>query len=56
MSTRYYIQPHFNRHGDPEGWDVREDNGFRDVCISPCDTEEEAREELARITKQEAKP
>lgn len=56
MSARYYIQPHFTREGEPAGWDVREDNGFHDVCICPCDTEEEARDELkAILAKQEAK-
>lgn len=50
MSARYYIKPHHDRHGEPDGtWSVMEDNGLHAVCISPCDSEEEAREELREI-------
>lgn len=49
MKARYYIKAHLTRDGQHEGWDVREVTGRVDVCHTPCDTEDEAREELAAI-------
>lgn len=49
MKTHLYVAPHINRQGDIDGYDVRERSETHNLVISPCESEAEAHEELARF-------
>lgn len=57
MSTpTLYIAPHYNRDGNIDGYDVREKTATHDVIVSPCDSQAEADDELARLTDDNSRP
>jgi hypothetical protein len=46
----YYIKEQIQPYtGESLGWDVRERTDTADVCIIPCDTQDEAEAELEKL-------